>query len=139
MKKLRFPNNLKDFKNMFFTPKLTIFCIFLTFVHVCSRKMVIIIHKMWMAIWWNMANAKRKYAVTQLCQKWVFCPKTEMCEKPLKSCILICFGHHMVNIKKFIQYTDFQRHRDRVSLKKYAFYKIWIFRNIFLSLKSSRN
>ena len=84
MKKLRFPNNLKDFKNMFFTPKLTIFCIFLTFIHVCSRKMVIIIHKMWMAIWWNMDNAKRKYAVTQLCQKWVFCPKTEMCEKTLK-------------------------------------------------------
>ena len=84
MKKLCFPNNLKGFKNMFFTPKLTIFFYFLTFMHACSRKMVKIIHKMWMAIWWNMANAKRKYAVTQLCQKWVFCPKIEMCKKTLK-------------------------------------------------------
>ena len=53
-----------------------------------------------------------------------FAPKRKCVKKPLKCCILICFGHHMVNIEKFIQYTDFQRHRDRVSLKKYAFYKI---------------
>ena len=53
-----------------------------------------------------------------------FAQKWKCLKKPLKCCILIYFGYHMVNIGLFIQYADFQRYGGRVSLKKHAFYKI---------------